>query len=75
MSEKTKIYHILNFQTKQVLTSSTDHDKLEKIFVSDEYKKLPLDFIWSYDGEPIMKNKPDGVWLGKRFFPLKKKKD
>lgn len=50
---RDKIYHILNFQTKEVLASSSDEKKLEKVFISDEYKDRPVDFIWSYDCEPI----------------------
>ncbi len=52
---KQKIYHILNNQTKQVMISSTDIDKLEKIYVT-EWNDGEYDFIYSYDGE-LIRNK------------------
>lgn len=47
---KQKIYHIMDIQSKEILISSTDEKKLEKIFVKME---STVDFIWSYDGEMI----------------------
>ena len=72
MMDKTMIFHILEIKTKRILVSSLDEEKLEKLWLN-EYcngKEQTTDFIWSYDGEPIRKEQPDGLTVGTKFYPM-----